>query len=177
MPSDPIKKKTPSSKKTNAASDKGTKAVRSSKPAEKAGAGTKDASAGTSTKPQGQQSKGHATPSRKQTEQAKVRPIVGAAKRPNLTKEQRKEASRQARERYNHAMRTGEERFLPARDKGPIKRYIRDFIDAQRTLSEYFIWAVAGMLVLVIVIQQAFPGLAGIMALSMYLFFFAAVFD
>ena len=128
-------------------------------------------------RPEGQRGKGHATPSRKQIEQARSRPLVGAGKTPSLTKDQRKEANRQARERYNQAMRTGEERYLPARDKGPVKRYIRNYIDSQRTISEYFIWVIVGMLLLTLLIQQAFPLLAGYVAMAMYLFFFAVIFE
>jgi len=35
-------------------------------------------------------------------------------------------------------MVTGEEKYLPSREKGPIKRYIRDFVDARFNLGEYF---------------------------------------
>ena len=35
-------------------------------------------------------------------------------------------------------MVTGEEKYLPSREKGPIKRYIRDYVDARFNLGEYF---------------------------------------
>lgn len=33
----------------------------------------------------------------------------------------------------------GDERALPARDAGPVKRTVRDYVDGRRTLAEYFI--------------------------------------
>jgi hypothetical protein len=89
--------------------------------------------------------KGHATPTRKQQEAARKRPLVPS---------DRREASRQsktqmqaARERARVGMANGEEKFLPVRDKGPQKRYIRDYIDARFSMGEILL----PLLVLVIV--------------------------
>jgi len=132
----------------------------------------------TDARPEGQQGKGRATPSRKQAEQAKVRPLVGAkAKTSNTTKEQRREASRLARERYNQGMRTGEDRYLPARDKGPIKRFVRDWVDSRRSFAEYFIWIAVAMLLILAVTQQASPEIAVIIMLGIYVMLFVLVGD
>ncbi|MFJ8438694.1 DUF3043 domain-containing protein [Kitasatospora griseola] len=70
----------------------------------------------------------------------------------------RKEAARQARDRMRVerekqriAMLEGDERALPARDKGPVKRYTRDFIDSRRAVAEYFLPFAVVVLVLGIV--------------------------
>jgi amino acid transporter len=34
------------------------------------------------------------------------------------------------------AMKTGDERYLPARDRGPLRRFTRDFVDSRFTLAE-----------------------------------------
>lgn len=34
---------------------------------------------------------------------------------------------------------TGDERYLPPRDKGPVRRFCRDFVDSRRTLGEYLL--------------------------------------
>jgi len=52
-----------------------------------------------------------------------------------------------AREAY---MR-GEESALPARDKGPVRRYVRNYVDSRRNVGEYFLPAVATVLVLSVV--------------------------
>lgn len=58
----------------------------------------------------------------------------------------RKEARRIAREKRNEAyarqrqaMITGEERYLPPRDKGPVRRYVRDWVDARWSVAEFFL--------------------------------------
>ncbi len=74
--------------------------------------------------------KGHPTPTRKEAEAA----ARARAKTPRTRKEQAAAQRRQRSEssqKVRHAMKTGDERFLPPRDKGPVKRFIRDFVDAR----------------------------------------------
>lgn len=81
--------------------------------------------------------KGHATPTRKEKEEARKRPLVSsdrtAARRTARTQQQA------ARERARVGMANGEEKFLPARDRGPQKRYVRDYIDARFSIGELMI--------------------------------------
>src|SRR5690625_6344617 len=49
-----------------------------------------------------------------------------------------KAAMREERAKMNQALMTGDERHLPAAHKGPVKRYIRDAVDARHMLGEYF---------------------------------------
>ncbi len=42
----------------------------------------------------------------------------------------------------------GDERALPARDRGPARRYTRDFVDSRYTIAEYFIFIALAVLVL-----------------------------
>ena len=46
-------------------------------------------------------------------------------------------------------MRRGEQWALPARDRGPVKALARDYIDSRRRLSEYYMYL---MIVLVVVL-------------------------
>ena len=46
------------------------------------------------------------------------------------------------------ALDTGDEKFLPLRDKGPQKRFARDYVDARFSLGEYLMF---GALVFVII--------------------------
>lgn len=84
------------------------------------------------TKPGG---KGRPTPTRKEAEAA----ARARAKVPRTRREQLK-AQRAARgessQHIRQAMRTGDERFLPARDKGPVRRFIRDFVDSRFSFVE-----------------------------------------
>ncbi|MCD0481716.1 DUF3043 domain-containing protein [Streptacidiphilus sp. ASG 303] len=58
----------------------------------------------------------------------------------------RKEAARDARtrmraerEKQRLALLNGDERALPARDKGPVRRFARDFVDSRFTVAEWFL--------------------------------------
>ena len=53
------------------------------------------------------------------------------------------------------ALDTGEERFLPLRDKGPQKRYARDFVDARFSLGEFVMFAALAIVLLTVVIPHA----------------------
>ena len=82
--------------------------------------------------------KGRPTPTRKEAEAA----AKARAKTPRTRKElaaaqrsTRSESSKTVRQ----AMREGDERFFPARDKGPERRFVRDFVDARFSLVELII--------------------------------------
>ncbi len=82
--------------------------------------------------------KGRPTPSRKEAEAAararaktpRTRKEMAAAQRAN-----RSESSQKMRA----AMKSGDERYLPVRDKGPERRFIRDFIDTRFSIVELLI--------------------------------------
>ena len=48
-------------------------------------------------------------------------------------------------------MRTGDERYLPARDKGPVKRFIRDYVDARLSIAEFLL----PLLIVIMVLQYS----------------------
>jgi hypothetical protein len=88
--------------------------------------------------------KGRPTPTRAEREAANRRPLV-----PN-TKEAKAAAKAEMRARQDRArvgMANGEEKYLPVRDKGPQKRFARDWTDAGWHLGEFLM----PMMVLVIV--------------------------
>ena len=89
--------------------------------------------------------KGRPTPTRAEREAARKRPLVAD------TKEARARAKAElaaAREKARIGMANGEDRYLPARDKGPQPKFARDFVDAGWHLGE----AVMPMMLLVIVL-------------------------
>jgi hypothetical protein len=45
-------------------------------------------------------------------------------------------------------MLAGDERFMPLRDRGPAKRFTRDFVDSRFTVAEFFIFIAIAVLVL-----------------------------
>jgi hypothetical protein len=82
--------------------------------------------------------KGRPTPSRKEAEAA----ARARAKAPRTRKEQAA-AQRAARgdtsRRMREAMKTGDDRYLPARDRGPVRRFIRDFVDSRFSFIELMV--------------------------------------
>lgn len=73
---------------------------------------------------------------------------------PATTKEgrkQQKELSKAARAEARLAYMRGEEKALPARDRGPAKRWVRNYIDSRRTIGEYFMPLIFGVLVLTVI--------------------------
>ena len=90
--------------------------------------------------------KGAPTPKRNAQEAARKRPLVPEDRKASKAAE--RVAVQDQRVKMRQALDTGDEKFLPLRDKGPQKRYVRDFVDARFSLGEYLMF---GALVFVIV--------------------------
>ena len=124
--------------------------------------------------------KGRATPKRKDAQARRLHPIVPADRK--AARREARAKQNEAWERQRQAMITGDERYLPARDKGPIRRYIRDYIDARYSIGELFMPS-AILLLLITVGFSAVRGsqapnlLAFYIMVAIYLLFFAAIFD
>jgi len=88
--------------------------------------------------------KGRATPSRAEQQAARKRPLVPDTKEAKARA--RAELSQQ-RDKARAGMAAGDERYLTARDKGPQRRWVRDWVDSGWHLGE----AVMPAMVLVIV--------------------------
>jgi len=82
--------------------------------------------------------KGRPTPTRKEAEAA----ARARAKVPRTRKEQLA-AQRAARgdtsQKMREAMKTGDERYLPKRDRGPVRRFLRDYVDARFSFIELMV--------------------------------------
>jgi Protein of unknown function (DUF3043) len=81
--------------------------------------------------------KGRPTPKRSAAQAANKRPLVPADRK--AAAKSAKVAARAERDRQFRAMQTGDERYLPAKDRGPVRRYIRDHVDARFNLGEFFL--------------------------------------
>jgi hypothetical protein len=91
--------------------------------------------------------KGRPTPSRKEAEAARKQSLK-LPKDPKAARKAARDRDRDARAQQRAALMAGDERALPARDQGPVKRYVRDFVDSRFTIAEYFIFVALGVLVL-----------------------------
>jgi hypothetical protein len=93
------------------------------------------------------QKKGRPTPTRKEAEAAaKLR-----AKVPRTRKEiaaARKVSRTESSTQMRQAMRGGDTRYLPPRDQGPVRHFIRDYVDSHFSLIELLIPLMLVVLVL-----------------------------
>ena len=94
--------------------------------------------------------KGRPTPKRKEAESK--RKVSSLA--PVVTKDQKrasKALARQSRVAQRAAYLRGEESALPARDRGPARRYVRNFVDSRRSTGEYFLPIIFVVLILTLI--------------------------
>ncbi len=99
--------------------------------------------------------KNRPTPKRREVEAARKRPLV-VADRKAATKADRAKV-RQERLKQREALVTGDEAYLPLRDKGPHRRFVRDVVDARWNLGEWYL-----VLAMVAVVLVLLPGLLGL---------------
>jgi len=91
--------------------------------------------------------KGRPTPSRKEAEAAR-KTTIRAKRGTKAGKKASREADRADRARQRAGMLAGDPRFLPARDQGPVRALVRDFVDGRYTIAEYFIFMAVIVLLL-----------------------------
>ncbi|MBB3040451.1 DUF3043 domain-containing protein [Nocardioides sp. LMS-CY] len=82
--------------------------------------------------------KGRPTPTRKEAEAAAKARVKQPRTRKEQSAAQRKQRSESSKT-VRQAMRDGDERYFPARDKGPVRRFIRDYVDARFSMIELVI--------------------------------------
>ncbi|WP_434994231.1 DUF3043 domain-containing protein [Arthrobacter sp. Ld5] len=97
--------------------------------------------------------KGAPTPKRSVQEAARKRPLVPNDRK--AAREQSRTTVRDERAKMRRALDTDDERYLPLRDKGPNRRYVRQFVDARVNVGEFLMIAA-----LVFVILSFFQSLA-----------------
>ena len=115
--------------------------------------------------------KGRPTPTRKEREALNKRPLV-----PGDRKEAQKAAKAklaESREKARVGLAAGDERYLPARDRGQQKRFVRDFVDSRFNIGEFLI-----PVMFVVIILTLFPPIVQVYAmLLLWAFFAIAVLD
>lgn len=91
--------------------------------------------------------KGRPTPKRSEAQTQRRRAQSAPLDRKEAVKRQR-EARRTDMARQREALASGDERYLPARDKGPVRRFVRDFVDSRFAVAEFFLPMAVVILVL-----------------------------
>ncbi|MGW6512702.1 DUF3043 domain-containing protein, partial [Streptomyces niveus] len=82
--------------------------------------------------------KGRPTPKRSEAQTQRRRASTTPTDRKSAMKKQR-EARRVDLAKQRQALASGDERYLPARDKGPVRRFVRDYVDARFCMAEFFL--------------------------------------
>ena len=121
----------------------------------------RSAATSASPKPGG---KGRPTPSRREAEAAARARSKGSADRKEaarLLRQKRAEQNAKMRE----GMKTGEERFLPARDQGKVRRFARDLVDSRLSMAEFLL----PMLVIIMVMTYSGSSALGRIGQSLWL--------
>lgn len=101
--------------------------------------------------------KGRPTPTRKEAEAARKERMSPPKGRKAQNSRQRDQV-RANRAKVREAMTTGDERYLPARDRGPVRRYVRDWVDSHRTIGEFMLPVFFVAFLLLYVVQTAALG-------------------
>nr|WP_255549638.1 DUF3043 domain-containing protein [Corynebacterium sp. TAE3-ERU12] len=134
--------------------------------------------------------KGHATPKRNEVERAKgirrgpVRPPMTSKEARQRRKEEKASMSkeeykakkareraerREARRVADERMASGDPRYLLPRDQGPERKLVRDWVDTRRFLANFFM-PFALVLLLVMLVGQAYPTVAAYFSLFSMVF-------
>jgi hypothetical protein len=94
--------------------------------------------------------KGRPTPKRSEAQSQRRRAVTPPLDRKEAMRRQR-EARRADLARQREALASGDERFLPVRDRGPVRRFVRDFVDSRFFVAEMFLPLALVILVLSVI--------------------------
>jgi len=114
--------------------------------------------------------KGQATPTRKTQEAANKRPLVPDDRK--LAAKQARAKSTAARDVARAGMAAGVDKYLPLRERGPQKRYARDYVDARFNVGELMI-----PIMFLVILLTTVPGVDVYAIFALWGFFIFAVVD
>lgn len=117
--------------------------------------------------------KGRPTPTRKEAQAAKARPLVPDRQDKDAIKAQRM-AIREKREQARLGALRGDEKFLTDRDKGPQRKFARDHVDSRFNIGELIIPLMVLVLIMTVIND---PTMQIITLTVIWVFVAAAVID
>jgi hypothetical protein len=118
------------------------------------------------------QAKGRPTPKRRDSEKRRRQPYDAPANKREAYKRQRSRIKSSRRDQ-REALARGDERALPVRDRGPVKRYVRDYVDCRRNIGGLFM---PGALLLLL-LSATNPGIQAIATFAYILLIVALIID
>lgn len=93
--------------------------------------------------------KGRPTPKRSTAQAAKRQPLVPDDRKAAMKKAREERRAEQAK--VVAAYDTEDQRHLPLRDRGPVRRFVRDLVDRRRNVGQYFLPVAFAVLFLAVV--------------------------
>jgi hypothetical protein len=130
-------------------------------PAAEADAGPPAADSPAAASPAVTPGKGRPTPKRSEAEKRR-RPFAAPADRKEANRQYRNR-EKATRSRRLEGMNRGEQWAMPPRDRGPVKALARDYVDSKRRFSEYYMYGLVVLLVMLLVrvkvVQTIVPAL------------------
>ncbi|WP_062647560.1 DUF3043 domain-containing protein [Streptomyces maremycinicus] len=111
-----------------------------------------------------QAKKGRPTPKRSEAQSQRRSVANTSMSRKEASKRQRDERRAQL-DRQRQALAGGDERYLPVRDKGPVRKFAREFIDSRFNVAEFFL----PMAVVILVLSMVRVGSLQTIALLLWL--------
>ncbi|HEX2316196.1 MAG TPA: DUF3043 domain-containing protein [Thermomonospora sp.] len=91
--------------------------------------------------------KGRPTPKRSEAQKRRQQYITAPRDRREAYKQVR-ERQAQNRLKAREGMKRGDEKYLLKRDRGPVRRFARDYVDGRRTLGSYLMYAMFVIVIL-----------------------------
>lgn len=82
--------------------------------------------------------KGRRTPTRKEAEAARKKQMKVPMTRKEQAKRERA-AREELRLKQREALKTGDEKYLPLRERGPVRRFARDYVDRRWNFAEFLL--------------------------------------
>lgn len=119
------------------------------------------------------QKKGRPTPKRKDAESAR-KTFALAPAHSKEEKARQKAAARAARVAQRAAYLRGDENALPIRDRGPVRKFVRNYVDSRRSIGEFFL-PIIGIVLIISLFPYALSAVIGVVL--MYTVLFASVVD
>lgn len=104
--------------------------------------------------------KGRPTPKRSDAQTQRRRASSGAPTDRKEAMKRQREARRVDMAKQREALASGDERYLPARDKGPVRRFVRDFVDSRFCIAEYFLPLAVIILILSVIQVQGIQNIS-----------------
>jgi hypothetical protein len=104
--------------------------------------------------------KGRPTPKRSEAQGARRKAAVSGPMDRKTAARRQREARRADMAKQREALAGGDERYLPLRDKGPVRKFVRDYVDSRTRFAEFFL-----PLAVVILILSAVGGMQDLMLL------------